>query len=327
LLCHSERSRGIFFSKKGFLLLPGLKITSLKQTFYSNGKLFLTGEYAVLDGGLAFALPTKFGQNLVVEPISGNEILWQSFDADGSLWFETVIPVDDISHPKTEADPVKNTLIQILHQAALLNPNALIHGSKASTHLTFPRTWGLGTSSTLINNIASWFKVDAFALLERSFGGSGYDIACAQNDTPIFYRKTNAKPWIRPVNFHPDFADCLYFVYLNKKQNSKSAIAAYKTRENKSSEIDKVSAIGVAVAESKTVGAFAALLEQHEDIMSRMLGHQKVKDALFADFGGTVKSLGAWGGDFVLAISAKDPTPYFNSKGYQTVIRYNDMIL
>ena len=32
------------------------------QTFYSNGKLLITGEYVVLDGAKALALPTKFGQ-------------------------------------------------------------------------------------------------------------------------------------------------------------------------------------------------------------------------------------------------------------------------
>jgi hypothetical protein len=36
----------------------------MKQTFYSNGKLLITGEYLVLDGAKAFAPPTKFGHNL-----------------------------------------------------------------------------------------------------------------------------------------------------------------------------------------------------------------------------------------------------------------------
>ena len=36
------------------------------QSYYSNGKLLITGEYAVLDGALSLALPTKFGQELNV---------------------------------------------------------------------------------------------------------------------------------------------------------------------------------------------------------------------------------------------------------------------
>ena len=68
----------------------------MKQTFYSNGKLLLTGEYVVLDGALALALPTKFGQNLIVEPISSEQILWKSFDQDGSTWFEDEFTFDEI---------------------------------------------------------------------------------------------------------------------------------------------------------------------------------------------------------------------------------------
>ena len=36
--------------------------------FYSNGKLFILGEYYVLEGAKVFALPTKFGQYLSVFP-------------------------------------------------------------------------------------------------------------------------------------------------------------------------------------------------------------------------------------------------------------------
>jgi hypothetical protein len=52
-----------------------------------------------------------------------------------------------------------------------------------------------------------------------------------------------------------------------------------------------------------------------------------VQEALFSDFKGVVKSLGAWGGDFVLVISKENPKEYFNSKGYEVLISYQDMIL
>jgi hypothetical protein len=38
----------------------------MKQTFYSNGKLLITGEYLVLNGSFA----TKFGQSLIIEEAS-----------------------------------------------------------------------------------------------------------------------------------------------------------------------------------------------------------------------------------------------------------------
>ena len=57
---------------------------------------------------------------------------------------------------------------------------------------------------------------------------------------------------------------------------------------------------------------------------------KKVQAERFADFPGTVKSLGAWGGDFVLVLSpwpAEQTMAYFNAKGCPTVLSYNEMIL
>ena len=36
------------------------------NTYRANGKLLLTGEYLVLKGALALALPTKLGQTMTV---------------------------------------------------------------------------------------------------------------------------------------------------------------------------------------------------------------------------------------------------------------------
>jgi len=54
---------------------------------------------------------------------------------------------------------------------------------------------------------------------------------------------------------------------------------------------------------------------------------QTVQEALFDDFRGVIKSLGAWGGDFVLAISKDNPTDYFKERGFEVVIPYHEMIL
>lgn len=62
-----------------------------EKEFYSNGKLLITGEYLVLDGAKAFALPTKFGQNIVIENTENKIIHWKSIDADGTIWFEDEI--------------------------------------------------------------------------------------------------------------------------------------------------------------------------------------------------------------------------------------------
>lgn len=304
----------------------------MKQTFYSNGKLLITGEYLVLDGAKAFALPTKFGQNLIIEKGSNKEIIWKSHDADGNIWFEDTILFTDISNKQDiENESVKTTLTTILHEAYLLNPNFinLSQGYTITTELSFPKCWGLGTSSTLINNIAQWLQVDAFTLLKNSFGGSGYDIACAQNDTPILYHLQQGKPTVEKVAFSPPFTKNIYFVYLNKKQSSKSAIASYKTsrKNNTAQTIALNDKITFEVLNATTLKSFASAIEKHEAQMSIILETQTVKESLFPDFNGTVKSLGAWGGDFVMAIAAENPSNYFASKGYETIIPYDEMIL
>lgn len=304
----------------------------MKKTFYSNGKLLITGEYVVLDGAKAFALPTKYGQNLIVEQGNNRVIKWTSYDSDQSIWFEDTIPFDSIIRKERhdDAKSVKNTLIEILHEAYLMNSDLITsaEGYKISTELTFPKLWGLGTSSTLINNIAQWLQIDAFELLKRSFGGSGYDIACAQNNSGILYQIIDDKPVVEIVDFNPDFKDKIFFIYLNKKQNSRNAIASYYSNQVDIRKtipvIDNLTKTVVAADEPKT---FALALSQHEIALSNILELPTVKEILFHDFEGVIKSLGAWGGDFVLSISKENPTRYFNERGFDIVIPYQKMIL
>lgn len=304
----------------------------MKTTYYSNGKLLITGEYLVLDGARAFALPTKFGQNLIVENGSNQEIQWESYDFDENIWYQDTISFSEITN-KVDAkiETVKTTLLQILNEAYLLNPDFINNseGYKISTNLTFPKKWGLGTSSTLLNNIAQWTNIDAFTLLKNSFGGSGYDIACAQNDTPIVYRIEQNLPVVETVHFNPDFTQNIYFVYLNKKQNSKAAISAYYNNKNQhlAHNIIDNNKITDTILNAKTVKEFAIAVEKHEIHMSDILEIRTIKEVAFPDFKGVVKSLGAWGGDFVMAIAKEDPKDYFVSKGYETILTYDEMIL
>ena len=302
----------------------------MKTTFYSNGKLLISGEYLVLDGANAFALPTKFGQDLVVEEGSDRMIEWKSYDNDNHLWFEEIISFSEVTNKTIpESESVKTTLINILHEAYLLNPDFINHsnGFKVSTHLTFPRKWGLGTSSTLINNIAQWAKINAFTLLNNSFGGSGYDIACAQNDTAILYQIENNVA--QPVVFSPDFKENIYFLYLNKKQNSKSAIKAYYNNRNEhlAANVAKNNTITEAILNAKTLKEFSSAVEKHEIHLSNILETRTIREIAFPDFNGVIKSLGAWGGDFVMVTSKENPKDYFASKGYETILAYKEMIL
>jgi mevalonate kinase len=303
----------------------------MEQTFYSNGKLLITGEYLVLDGAKGLALPTKYGQYLKVTSGELGKIQWASFDSDNSIWFEETFSFNEIiNFNVTDKLSERETLIKILHEAHLLNTGLLNSsiGFTVSTVLTFPKLWGLGTSSTLINNIAQWFQIDAFELLKNSFGGSGYDIACAQNNSPILYQLINGLPMVEKVNFNPNFTDCIYFVYLNKKQSSKTAIDNYyKNQKNLEANLPLINEITLAVLNSNSMAEFSTLLNKHEGIMSTILELPVVKEGLFADFDGSIKSLGAWGGDFVMVVSKNNPTSYFENKGFKTIVPYKDMIL
>ena len=304
----------------------------MQQTFYSNGKLLITGEYLILDGAKGLALPTKMGQNLILESTNTETIHWKSYDADGSIWFEEILSLDEITATNSIApESVKGTLIRILQVANGMNPDLLTNsnGFVITTQLSFPRNWGLGTSSTLINNIAQWFQIDAFELLHQSFGGSGYDIACAQNNTPITYSIVNGSPKVEQLAFEPEFAKNIYFVYLNQKRSSKSAIADYNSNKTAqlSEHIAAINALTNDCIQATDLESFTNVVNQHEILLSTILKTETVKAALFPDFEGTIKSLGAWGGDFVLVVAKENPSSYFIGKGYETVIPYGEMIL
>ncbi|WP_296382245.1 GYDIA family GHMP kinase [Winogradskyella sp.] len=305
------------------------------KTFRSNGKLLLTGEYVVLDRAKALAVPTKYGQSLTVEENKTKNIIWKSFNELDEAWFEDEFSVNDSAirlrlKAKNYTD-ISKRLIQILKATYNLNPEFLNskQGYTITTHQDFNRLWGLGTSSTLINNIANWAQIDAYKLLEKTFKGSGYDIACAQNNTPITYQlRYRQKPLVETIVFDPKFKSHLYFVYLNQKQNSRDGITSYRKKAKIGTEIiEEINAITDAIIACESLIEFEKLINSHEAIISKLIDQKPIKTKLFKDFKGSVKSLGAWGGDFVLATSEEDPTTYFNSKGFDTVIPYSEMVL
>lgn len=308
------------------------------MNYYSNGKLLLTGEYLVLDGAKSLAIPTKFGQDLIVEKIKESQIIWGSFTHTGECWFEAVFDLKKLrlvnctfnSEKEGNADVIAETLLSVLREAKDLNSDFLNseNGFLVKTNLTFPRNWGLGSSSTLINSIASWAKVDAFKLLWNSFKGSGYDIACAQNNTSIFYQIENKKPIVNQVEFNPIFKEKLFFLHLNKKQDSKEGIAKFRESNiNFDQEIKRISAISDAFLNANTLEYFESLIVEHERIIGSIVKLKPVKEKLFSDYFGEIKSLGAWGGDFVLVTGNSETPEYFKNKGFETILAYSDMIL
>ncbi|WP_411766524.1 GYDIA family GHMP kinase [Winogradskyella sp. A3E31] len=301
------------------------------SVFKSHGKLLLTGEYLVLDGAKALAVPTKFGQTLKFKEEESGVLKWRSYDEQNTLWFEATFKIQDseVATLKSSDIKVSQRLETILNSTLKLNSEWLqeTKGYNIETYLDFNLYWGLGTSSTLINNLASSAGVDPYTLLKMTFGGSGYDIACAKASGPITFQLGSPYPKVAEVSFNPDFKDKLYFVYLNKKQNSRDGIQHYKNQKPINSAVfSDVNTITEAMISCKTLNDFESLLESHESLISKIIKQDPIQKS-FSEYHGKLKSLGAWGGDFILATSEIDPRAYFKSKGLDTVIPYVEMVL
>ena len=328
-----------------------MKTTIQYSNFHSPGKLLLSGEYFVLEGAWALAVPTKLGQTLKVTTLTertGNRkiLLWKSYIQQKKRWFSSTFSLQSDSfleifetrknRGKTDMD-IAERLKKILEAAKELNPVFLQDENcmLVEANLEFPENWGLGSSSTLINNIAQWANVNPYTLLDKTFGGSGYDIAVAKEKQSILYQKvkTGLNKEI-PVFFNPPFKNNLYFVYLGQKQNSRTGIQkfyeVYKEKEDKAKAcIQWISDTSKAILNCVSLEKFEILIQYHENIVSEFLTLPKVQSLYFSDYWGQTKSLGAWGGDFILASSRKnikETFRYFKEKGFDTIVPFDEMI-
>ena len=303
-------------------------------SFYGHGKVLLTGEYFVLDGAKALALPTVFGQSLSVRhfPSQSPHLNWKSLNHKGSPWFKAIFDLSNFKILNNGNDNDRCFLLQSIFKAIRKKKPSFLRGSFdifISTHLEFPLEWGLGSSSTLIANMAKYASIPSLELFFSLCQGSGYDVVCADAEEPIFYKSGQKE--IMPASFHPNFRNHLFFVYLGHKKHTQEAVAHYRSCKRPSSlSIKNISEITNAVAQSRSLKTFQYLIEEHENIVSSNLGIPKVKDSLFPDFPGSIKSLGAWGGDFVLAASnlnAGKTKDYFTDKGLKVFFPYKNFVL
>ena len=300
----------------------------------ANGKFLLTGEYLVLKGALALALPLKFGQSLEVETLDFDEkrLQWEAFRPEGK-WFSVTLNRDNLVNISTDDPDKALRLSQILQSVKQLNPKAFEGNDlNFTTRLDFDPNWGLGSSSTLIANLARWANVNPYQLLKLTFGGSGYDIACATAEQPIYYQLVDGEPIVDTIDFKPLFADHFFFIYQGQKQSSSKEIKAFLAKANPvdlQKDIEAVSEISRAVPKCESLDEFALLMQCHERIIARCIGQEPVQKH-FPDFEGVLKSLGAWGGDFILAATEWSETQvieYFKGKGLEVILGYNDIVL
>ena len=297
----------------------------------------LTAEYLVLDGAAALALPCRYGQMMHVTqtPGAGREVLCKSLDAQGQEWFSGRFDMEANTVLSATDEGVAERFLSILTYLYFQAPDAFPENIQLEFdhQIDFSRDWGLGTSSTLLYNMASWAEVDPYGLAEHAFGGSGYDIACAGARGPLLYRRNTASPRFVEVDFDPSFKEDLYFVYLGQKQNSREGIKNYRALENtnkKPHAIAEVEELNDNILQAKSLGEFEESIREHESIIANIIGMPKVQDLHFSDLDGVAKSLGAWGGDFVMLTyqGGHDALKkYCQTKGFDVIIPYQQMIL
>ena len=300
----------------------------MAEVFKSHGKLMITGEYFVLHGAKSLLLPTKFFQDMTVSTFNEEAlVLWESYDQNNNKWFSAEFDLPNLSIRGSETKE-KIFLKKILDFVAKKKPNIFENNSgiNIKTRMDFNRSWGLGSSAILINNLSNYFGLDPFEVSKNVTNSSGADIASTKISKPIIFSINDKKPYYKEVHFNPPFSKNLLFVYLNKKQSSEKEVEKFKKIRIEDDEIRTISDITNQVLRCKKIDDFNDLIEKHESIISSKIKKETVKNSLFKDFNGSIKSLGAWGGDFVLACGHNNLKNYFKNKGFGISYSFNEML-
>lgn len=288
----------------------------------------LTSEYFAVDGALVLAVPTKLGQEFFFDEKQDQKslILWEAYHQN-KLWLKAVIDYKNWQILETNITSSAEFILKTLKNVQNLSDIKFktTDSYYLKTNLQFPADYGLGSSSTLMTNLAEWSEIDPFNLNSISLGGSGYDIAVAKAKSAILFKN---KPEIHfeRVDFNPKFKNELIFIHLNQKQDSREGINLYKSKIKSQNLIDEFSDLTRNILLCDELDNFSHLMTLHEQRISDFIEVPTVKSIFFEDCAKFVKSLGAWGGDFVMSAKFEGYQDYFWGKGFTTVFEWNDLI-
>lgn len=292
----------------------------------------ISGEYLVMHGAVAFAIPVRFGQTLeVLDSDTENVLTWQTY-VQNIPWFNADYELPGLRIINHNDSKSAAFVQEVLLAAQRVNPHFLngSDGFQAKSMIDFNMQWGLGSSSSLISNIAYWAGIDPFMHHEKVSNGSGYDVACARSNKPILYKNSNSNRQVFAIDFQPTFLENLYFIYLGQKKDSQADVKLFKNdKRDFSCEVNQISEISRKMVSCNNCEDFGKLMRDHEDVMVSVLGRPSLKDTIFNDFGGAIKSLGAWGGDFAMALwpnGSNELARYLGTKNLDVYFSYNEMI-
>ena len=299
--------------------------------FQAHGKLLLSAEYMVMHGSKALAVPLQKGQTLEIKHTESKHFFsWKAYHND-KLWFAAdfdpgTLKIIDATNPEMAL-----RLKKIIQACIEMMPSfqESLFRKDAVTRLDFSPDYGFGSSSTLISLLAEWAEVNPLDLHFMVSEGSGFDVACALADGAITYKLRDDLPQYQHIPFYPTFHENIWFAWLGRKQPTESHLSEVAGKINPGFDtIYKFSELTRAMIEATTLSEFRLVMEEHEEELSRILGKERIS-ASFKSLPGSIKSLGAWGGDFVMIASEVERESleaYLAGEGIHTLYSYEELV-
>ncbi|MFW5758631.1 MAG: hypothetical protein ACOCUQ_01365 [Bacteroidota bacterium] len=300
----------------------------MEQTF-SHGKIILLGEYAVLEGNDAVCVPLATGQKLQIEKNDQPFIYWQWTYKNRVIAEFSLNPQNLQPHDVKEGDPL--WAAGLIHAIRKQNASFLTNSGYNVRFINdFPPEWGLGSSSATIASLCRIAGADPYIVNDQVMGGSGADIACTDKENWFVYRKRKSLPLTWSIPFDFPFKKYVVFVYSGQKQATAKHLKEIKQKpERKRFPSSEINSLVYGCFSSENVAQFASYLQKHEQFISEQTGYLPL-GRKFSDFKGQIKSLGAWGGDFFMAVSSEnldDVKNYFQQKGFGMCFTWEDFVL
>jgi len=300
--------------------------------FYSRGKLLISGEYLVLKGATALAVPLKLGQVLQVGKSERTEELsWESREY-GKTWFSTTLKLPSLEIAESSDLTIAGNLVRHLEAIIRIKPEFIekMAASIVITDLGFNREWGFGSSSSLVSNLAYWADLNPFELHNKVSSGSGYDVICAREDGPVYFNTSIKGYNTEVINLHNSICNQLFFVYLGRKEDTAKNVDSFLAKK-RTFRVEKriVSELTRHLGDATNIEDFGYYMKEHEQIISSLLKKPTLKEGIFKDLKGEAKSLGAWGGDFAMITwndTRKELMEYLSSKNINTLFSFDELI-
>ncbi|MFO8086689.1 MAG: GYDIA family GHMP kinase [Bacteroidales bacterium] len=298
------------------------------EKYYAHGKFLLTAEYLVMAGAQAVVMPLNLGQYLSAWYTSESEISWKSY-YHGDVWFEATFSSFTLEIQSSSDSSRAEYLQRMLKEALLLSSKIPeLKGLSIETVLEFKPTWGMGSSSTLMVNVARLFDVNAFDLHKAMSKGSGFDIAAGMTAVPFYFRLQKNQRKIVPVRLPELFYRHAYFVYSGQKADSQKAVDLFHQKQpDIKMPVKYINEITAQFTEVETFEELSRITIEHENFMEEVLD-DKSPLRRFGDYPYGMKSLGAWGGDFFLVMhpgKKSEVERYFHHKGCPLVFQAEEL--